>query len=350
MTSNGLHYLVFGTGAIGGTMGGLLAAHGQPVTFLDRPEVVERVQASGLSIRSGDVVHRVASPRMHADIAEALAERPDVIIFAVKSYDTARAVEDIRRGLAGATPPVVLCLQNGVDNEDVLRDALGAAQVMAGTVTTAIAIPAPGEIVIEKPRGLGVDATHPLAAQVMADLRAAGLNVVGYDSAAGMKWSKLITNLIANPTSAILDMTAGEVFAHPGLYRVEVQSLREALAVMRALDVPVVDLPGVPVRLLATALRWLPPALYKPYFTRQVAGGRGGKMPSFHVDLSRGRERSEIGWLHGAVARHGAAAGVPTPVNAALTAILERIVAERALWGAYRRQPDKLAREVLGSG
>ena len=66
-----------------------------------------------------------------------------------------------------------------------------------------------------------------------------------------MKWSKMLTNLPANATSAILDMTAAEVFAHPGLFRLEMRMLRETLAVMRASRIRVVDLPGVPVRALA---------------------------------------------------------------------------------------------------
>jgi len=37
----------------------------------------------------------------------------------------------------------------------------------------------------------------------------------------------MLTNLIANPTSAILDMTAGEVFANKDLYKIEIDMLKE---------------------------------------------------------------------------------------------------------------------------
>ena len=55
---------------------------------------------------------------------------------------------------------------------------------------------------------------------------------------------------------------------------------------------------------------------------RAVGGGRGGKMPSFHIDLHTGRGKSEVEWLNGAVARYGIKFGVPAPVNQRLTAIL----------------------------
>jgi len=48
-----------------------------------------------------------------------------------------------------------------------------------------------------------------------------------------MKWSKMLTNLPANATAAILDMTPAEVFSHPSLFQLEMRMLREALAVMR---------------------------------------------------------------------------------------------------------------------
>ena len=50
----------------------------------------------------------------------------------------------------------------------------------------------------------------------------------------------------------------------PDLYRLEVEQLRETLAVMQAQNINVVDLPGTPVRLLAFAVRTLPLAISRP--------------------------------------------------------------------------------------
>jgi 2-dehydropantoate 2-reductase len=136
-----------------------------------------------------------------------------------------------------------------------------------------------------------------------------------------MKWSKLLTNLLANATSAILNLTPAQIFADARLFRVEMAQLNEALAVMRALNAAPVDLPGVPVRLLAFGTR-LPAFVARPLMQRAVGSGRGAKMPSFHIDLYSGRGRSEVAYLNGAVWRHGTQLGVPTPVNQMLTETL----------------------------
>jgi 2-dehydropantoate 2-reductase len=159
-----------------------------------------------------------------------------------------------------------------------------------------------------------------------------------------MKWSKLLTNLVGNATSAILDLPVGAVFGEARLFGLEVAALRECLAVMRALGYGVVDLPGVPARLFAVAVQRLPPTLARPLLSRGVGSGRGGKMPSLHVDLHGGKGRTEVGWLNGAVARYGAAHGVSTPVNQVLTDTVEALSAGRLDKGHFRHRPEALLR------
>ena len=225
----------------------------------------------------------------------------DVALFALKSYDT-QAASDSFSGSINDLPPV-LCLQNGVENELRLAQVLGENRVIAGTVTSAIGRNAAGDIVLERLRGVGIAAGSPLSARLSQAFSAAGLNARLYPSAPAMKWSKMLTNLLANATSAILDMTPAEIFNHSEIYQLEVQQLREALRVMRAQKIAVVDLPGTPVRLLALALRSLPPGVSRPLLRNAVGSGRGGKMPSFHIDLNSGRGRNggrRAKWRRGA--------------------------------------------------
>ena len=130
--------------------------------------------------------------------------------------------------------PPVLCLQNGVDNEPAIAAVLGAEKVIYGTVTSAIGRKGVGNIVLDKLRGVGIGAGNPLSERLVKVFDQAGLNARLFPKPADMKWSKMLTNLLANPASAILDMTAAEVFADPGLYGLEIAELRECLAVMKA--------------------------------------------------------------------------------------------------------------------
>ena len=89
----------------------------------------------------------------------------------------------------------------------------------------------------------------------------------------------MLTNLMVNATVAILDMPASAVLAHPGLFRLEIAMLHEALAVMKAQGIRVVDTPKTPVRLLVLAA-YLPAFISRPD-DGQVRRRRTGRKDAF---------------------------------------------------------------------
>ena len=340
-----MNVLTFGAGAIGTYIGGSLALAGNRVVFVEQARAAEELRARGLRLdltisRNSVFDIRDSSATFAPSLEEALKSGPfDVAIFALKSFDTTAALDGMRPH-ADQLPPI-LCLSNGVDNEPAIAAVLGADKVIAGTVTSSVGRRAVGDIVLERLRGVGVADRHPLSLFVAEALNAAGLNAHLFLRAADMKWSKLLTNLPANATSAILDMTAAEVFHHSALFQLEMRMLRETLAVMRANHLRMLDLPRVPVRSLALGTH-LPEFVARPLMLKAVGGGRGGKMPSFHIDLYSGRGRSEVDWLNGAVVRYGEKAGVPTPVNKLLTETLLALTRGEIPLTRFSRQPDKL--------
>ena len=344
-----LKVLVFGAGAIGTYIGGSLALAGHPVVFLEQPPVVEELRQRGLRLDLTLDRRRKAKDASRLDPAgfvmvsaleDALNYGPfDVALFALKSFDTRSALEGLKP-YADRVPPI-LCLSNGVANEPAIAEALGSDKVIYGTVTSAIGRRGAGDIVLERLRGVGIARGHPLSERLHNAFNIAFLNAKMFDDAHSMKWSKMLTNLLANPTSAILDMTAAEVFANKDLYKLEIEMLRECLAVMEAQGLHVVDLPGTPVRALAFATR-LPLWLSKPLLSRAAGAGRGGKMPSFHIDLHAGRGKSEVEYLHGEVVRAGERCKVPTPVNRVLTDTLMALTKKEIPLEEFARKPEKL--------
>jgi 2-dehydropantoate 2-reductase len=262
----------------------------------------------------------------------------DVALFALKSFDTDAALEGMKP-FADKLPPI-LCLSNGVENEQAIARAFGSDKAIYGTVTTAIGRRGAGDIALEKLRGVGVAAGHPLSEKLVAALDGAYLKCRLYPEAHSMKWSKMLTNLVSNPTSAILNMTAAQVFANRKLYKLEIDMLKECLAVMKAQNLEVVDLPGTPVKALAFATK-LPLWLSKPFLSRAAGSGRGAKMPSFHIDLYSGRGQSEVEYLHGAIVREGKKYNVPTPVNELLTNTLLALTNKEIPLEEYDNQPEK---------
>jgi 2-dehydropantoate 2-reductase len=340
-----LNFLVFGAGAIGTYIGGSLALSGHHVTFLEQARAAQELRAGGLRLELPEVNHApfTISPaafRVAESLPEAMRQGPfDFAIFALKSFDTASALEGMKP-FAGQIPPI-LCLSNGVENEPALAQVLGPEKVIAGTVTSSVARLAAGDIRLEKLRGVGLADRHPLSLCLWEALNGAGLKARLYLRAADMKWSKMLTNLMVNASTAILDMPPQAVLAHPGMFRLEVTLLREALAVMKAQGLHVVDLPGTPVRLLVLVAS-LPAFISRRLMVRFVGGGRGGKMPSFHIDLHAGRGKSEVEWLNGAVGRYGEKYGVPAPVNQRLTVLLMGLTRGEIPLDEFSGQPQKL--------
>lgn len=352
-----LKVLVFGAGAIGTYVGGSLALAGHPVIFLEQPAVVEELKQRGLRLDLTLDKRRQTRDASRVDpsgfvvvssLEDALHYGPfDVALFALKSFDTRAALDRLKPD-ADKVPPI-LCLSNGVSNEPAIAEALGKDKVIYGTVTSAVGRRGAGDIVLERLRGMGVAKGHLLSEKLNNAFNHAYLNSKLFEDPGSMKWSKMLTNLLANPTSAILDMTAAEVFANKALYRLEIEMLRECLAVMEAQGLKVVDLPGTPVRALAFATR-LPLWLSKPLLSRAAGAGRGGKMPSFHIDLHSGRGKSEVEYLHGEVVRAGEKCNVPTPVNRVLTETLMALTNRDIPMEEFAGKPERLLEKIRGAG
>jgi len=346
LNKNPLNILVFGAGAIGGYIGGSLLLRGHQVVFLEREHNAPALRERGLRLTVGENIQSISGLNVVSSINEALAGSPfDVALFALKSYDTAAALKPLKPYLDHLPP--FLCLQNGVDNESALAAVLGKGRVIAGTVTTAIGKPNIGEILLQRKRGIGISGQHPLSQRLAKALEEADLNPRLYRNAAEMKWSKLLTNLLSNASCAILDMNPSEVLTHSGLFKIEMRQLREALAVMAASHLRVVDLPGTPVKALAFAAKQLPFGLARPLIARVAGRGRGDKMPSLHIDLHNSKKcKSEVSWLNGAVSRWGKDAGVQTPVNDALHDTLVSLISKAERKNVFSKRPEALIKAL----
>ncbi|GAP20589.1 ketopantoate reductase family protein [Leptolinea tardivitalis] len=336
-----MRILIFGAGAIGTYIGGSLALAGEDVTFLERTDVAKELTKSGLKLGLPAGEQSVSDLCLVTSLDEAFSKGSyDLSILAVKSFDTA-SVLNMMKPLLDKMPPV-LCFQNGVENEPAIAAMLGEDHVIRGTVTTSIGRRGLGNIKVERFRGTGIDLNHPLSPSIMEACNRAGLGMLGYSDGQAMKWSKMMTNLMGNASSAILNWQPGKVYAHPGMFDLERRQLLEVLNVMAARNIPVVNLPGTPVRLLAMAIRYLPAFICRPILVKAVGGGRGAKMPSFHIDLYQGRGQSEVDWLNGAVVRAAEKLNLHAPVNRLLTDTLLKLTTGEWKKEEFDNQPEKI--------
>jgi 2-dehydropantoate 2-reductase len=352
--------LIIGAGAIGCLIGGKLAQNGQSVTLVGRAQFVEAVQQHGLRLHISKTIHRIDNVQAVAALAEAFQQaagegKPyDLAVLTVKSYDTVATLQELSTALDDYTQstPTIVSLQNGVSNEEAISACLGAEHVIAGTITAPVEIPEPGLIHVTKPKFVvGLAPWKPSAENTdleyfRAALASAGIVVAIYTDARSMKWTKLLMNMIGNATSAILAEPPHRTFTDARIADLEIDALREALAVMAKANIAPVNVEKYPLGTLAPLLRYGPKALLRPMLRWIVSGARGGKMPSLYLDLEKGKAETEVNWLNGAVVRTGEAVHVPTPVNRMLNEVVQRLAHHPSQWPAWQRQPAKLVAEV----
>jgi 2-dehydropantoate 2-reductase len=341
-----MHVLVVGAGAVGSYLGWAVAAGGGRTTLVRRSFAGEAGATSQLRLVHPDGTDRTVDVGVVASVGAAAGLAPDLLVLAVRQYDLADALDSLK-----ALPDVpLLTAQNGVGAEEAATEARPAAALLAASVTASVDREPDGSVNLLRRGGVGLaavrgDGAAALVGDLAATLRAAGVEVAVHADAAAMKWSKVVANLVGNATSGILDMDPAAIYADPGLFEIERDQLKEALAVMRARGLKPVSLPGTPIPLLAFAVT-LPAVLARTSLGLVVGSARGGKDPSLRGAI-QGGPPTEAGWLNGAVVRAGASLAVPTPVNEALARLADEAAADPHRRDWFQHRPDRLL-EALG--
>lgn len=376
-----IRILIVGGGAIGCFVGGTLAAREHDVTLVGRASTAVAVRERGLKLLAADGTARtIRSIRAVSSVQEAFQTAPeengrdksehsswhapslphatqfDLAILAVKSYDTEKALDELAKATGTDALPIsaILSLQNGVGNEEAISARFGLQQVLSGTVTAPVQLLEPGVVRVTKtsfaiglapwqpePPGPAPSTGHCQQAKEL--FVSAGIPAKVYEDAAGMKWSKLLMNMIGNATSAILAEPPDITFADKRIANLEIDALREALHVMSAANIRARNIEKYPLAAIAPLLRFGPRALLRPALLKVVSGARGGKMPSLFLDLEAGKKGSEIGWYNGAIVRKGDQVGIDTPVNRLLTRTVRKMADDPQLRATWRGKREFLA-------
>jgi len=133
---------VIGTGAIGGYFGSKLLEAGFDVTFIDVGKTLESIKAKGITINSFIKDIRIEKPNITDDLT--VLRDKDLIILSVKSYDTKEVAKKLKCIISDNAH--IISMQNGVDNEDILAEILGAEKVIGSAVYLSCNVPEPGII------------------------------------------------------------------------------------------------------------------------------------------------------------------------------------------------------------
>ena len=287
-----------GAGAVGSYFGGMLARAGHDVTLIARPQHVEAIAREGLRMDTKTFDERV---RVRASSDPAALAGAQLVLFSVKSGDTEKAGEQIKPFVAKEA--VVLCLQNGVDNDVRLRTVLTGPEVAASVVYVGAEMAGPGHLKHHGRGELVIDPVRKIP-DLARTLAAAGIPTDVSENVRGALWLKLILNCAYNAISAIARKPYGETVPGVGIREVMRDVVDECLSVAKAEGV---DVPGD----VDAAVRRIYETIPQQY-------------ASTAQDIMRGKP-TEIDYLNGYIVQRGKALGIRTPANQALWALVKLI-------------------------
>ena len=305
--------IVAGAGSIGCYAGGCLALAGRSVTLLLRPTLADAIARHGLRISDLQGSDRtLPSPALTlaTDPSAALAAA-QIVLVTVKSGATAEMAGLIARHAPAET--IVVSLQNGVANADVLRSQLVPAQrVVAGMV--------PFNVVQSRQDGHSPRFHRATSGKMLIAVGVPGLHgvldvpgaaVAEHADMAGVLWGKLLLNL-NNALNALSDLPLAKELADRRWRLLLAAQIDEALAVLKAADVHPARIEGVPPRAIPSILR-LPDVLFRLVARRMLAIDPQARS-SMSEDL-RLRRPTEIDHLQGAILALADEAGVAAPLT-----------------------------------
>ena len=316
---------IIGAGAIGCVVGGMLTKVGRDVTLIDQwPEHVEAMKRHGLRLSGTCGEHVIPVKVLHLHEAQSLGEPFDLAFIAVKSYDTEWATHLGRNYLK--PDGLVVDFQNGINDERVAAIA-GKERTLGCVILIGAGLYEPGHAMRTDTGNLGFkigehDGKDTPRAQALARM----MSDVAYSHVTtnlwGERWSKLAINCMINPISGLSGLGTSECRIEPLPRRISIFLAAEAIRVGRACGHEVEPIFGIDAQRFVDAAEGRGLEDVEHDITEQ-AKQRGGGRPSMLQDVMRKR-RTEIDHLNGYVSRHGRERGVPTPINDAVIAEMNR--------------------------
>lgn len=301
-----MRYLVMGAGALGSVFGGLLQQSGQSVAFIGRGPHFEHITTRGLTIEGIWGEFQVGPVAPQPDSSDGY----EVILLCVKSFHTREACRRVNGLLA--PQGIIVSVQNGLGNLEIIAREFGPDRTVGARVIFGAHLLRPGVArvtVYAEPVLVGAlvpASPQPALARAAADLNRAGIPTLQVDDILTHLWGKVLYNCALNPLGAILGVQYGALGDNPQTRDLMRRIIEEIYRVAGVQGVPLVH---------------ADPATYFNFFMENLVPATAKHWPSMWQDLQAGR-RTEIEALNGAICRYGAAVGVPTPYNDAISRLV----------------------------
>ena len=295
---------VMAAGAVGGYFGARMAAAGHDVHFIARGAHLDAIRKNGLTIESPLGNLNVKDAKATDDPAKVGAV--DIVLFAVKLWDTEKASEQAKPLIGPGTR--VITLQNGIDSVERMAPILGDEHVVGGIAHISSVISAPG-VISQNGQFANmhfgrIDGKPDAKLTAFADAaKAASVEIRISDSINRDRWQKFIFLVALSGMTAATRSTVGPIMADPETRAFLRALMAETFAVGRAKGV------ALPDGFVEERMK------FSENLPKTIKASMAG-------DLERGN-RLELDWLAGKVRELGRALNVPTPASDTVYTVLK---------------------------
>ncbi len=307
-----IRYLIFGAGAIGTLIGGLLAGAGHQVTFIGRKWNVEGIRNNGIRIQGVWGEHTIP-PQPAYESVEQIPESArnfDQVLICVKAFSTAEAISACKPLLNEST--LVISFQNGYGNCQLIAEHIGWHHTLGARVITGAELRESGMIHVTV-HADSVRLGHyyrdfPMQhlESIALTMKEAGIPIEATEQLEQFIWAKIVYNAALNPTGALLGVTYGQLAENEETQQVMKHIVNEAFSVTKAHGIKQF---------------WDSADEYLEAFYQKMIPPTAAHFPSMLRDLEKKR-RTEIDVLNGAISKLGKEKQIPTPYNDTITSLI----------------------------
>jgi 2-dehydropantoate 2-reductase len=297
---------IVGAGAMGSLFGSMLADAGNEVWLCDIwTEHINAVTQNGLRIESQAKTRRL---NINATTDPNRIGDSKLVLIFVKSTQTQSAAA-IAAELAGHNG-LVMTLQNGMGNTDILANSIQPTRILAGTTAHGATMLGPGNIrhAGTGPTTIGMwagdDHEHKIAQQIADFFTHSGIKTTAVRDVRAVIWHKLFINVGINAITALTGIKNGQILDLQVTQELSRLAVEEAVAVAQAQGIKIHKDPVANVF--------------------KVAEATALNRSSMGQDVDH-RRPTEIGAINGFIVREGAKQGLNVPVNQTLTALVETL-------------------------
>ena len=306
-----MRFVVYGAGAVGSVLGGMLSLNRHDVRLIGRREHTDAVLRDGLRLKS-----TTAESMAHPHASDTLTHGgpdPECVLLAVKSGDLAAAIEALVAAVPANTP--VVCLQNGVAAEEAVSRRF--ERVYGAVVRMTCSMVQPGHVAFQTggrvitgkfPRG-----TDALARSLGAAFTASGFDGVVSKDIMADKWLKMAVN-VQSVFHAVVDPRDHDTHEFQAL---KAGILDETRRVFKAAKIRARSCDGKD-----PSIEQMIETLQRPHTRRTEHGVKVHN--SVWQDLYLKRRAIEADFIHGPVIALGERHAVATPYNRAALEIVNR--------------------------